>query len=47
MSDARELSERIQQAIVVSKRVDPKKWAVRPLLQRWLEKLMYRFRRLL
>jgi cardiolipin synthase len=44
---ARELGERIEQAIAVSKRVDPKKWALRPLLQRWLERLLYRFRRLL
>jgi cardiolipin synthase len=44
---SRELSARIQQAIVVSKRVDPKEWALRPLLHRWLENLLYRFRRLL
>jgi len=43
---AAELSERIEQAIVVSKRVDPEQWALRPLLQRWLENLLYRFRRL-
>jgi cardiolipin synthase len=44
---ARELGERIEQAIVVSERIDPKKWALRPLLHRWLERLLYRFRRLL
>ncbi|HET8935375.1 MAG TPA: phospholipase D-like domain-containing protein [Polyangiales bacterium] len=44
---ARELGERIGQAIVVSERIDPKQWALRPLLHRWLERLLYRFRRLL
>lgn len=44
---ARELTERIEQAIVVSQRIDPKAWALRPLLHRWLENLLYRFRRLL
>ena len=50
MVDARlaaELTERIEQAIVVSQRIDPKVWAVRPLVQRWLENLMYRFRKLM
>jgi cardiolipin synthase len=44
---AAELTDRIEQAIVVSQRIDPKAWALRPLLQRWLENLLYRFRRLL
>jgi cardiolipin synthase len=44
---SRELTDRIEQAIVVSQRIDLKTWALRPLLHRWLEKLLYRFRRLL
>jgi cardiolipin synthase A/B len=44
---ARELTQRIEQAIVVSERVDPKTWALRPLFHRLLENLLYRFRRLL
>jgi cardiolipin synthase len=44
---AGELTERIDQAIVVSQRIDPKTWALRPLLHQWLEKLLYRFRKLL
>jgi cardiolipin synthase len=44
---AKELSARIEQAIVVSKRVDPKTWALRGAFQRWLESVLYRFRRLL
>jgi cardiolipin synthase len=44
---AGELTDRIDQAIVVSQRIDLKTWALRPLLHQWLEKLLYRFRKLL
>jgi cardiolipin synthase len=44
---ARELSERIELAIAEARHVDAKTWKVRPILDRWLENLSYRFRRFL
>jgi cardiolipin synthase len=44
---AQELSERIERAITTSEQIDPKVWKLRPLFQRWLENLLYRFRRLM
>jgi cardiolipin synthase len=44
---ANELTARIEEAIASSVQVDAKTWALRPLLQRFLEELFYRFRRLL
>jgi cardiolipin synthase len=46
-SVAKELTTRIDEAIASSVQVDAKAWALRPLLQRLLEELFYRFRRLL
>jgi cardiolipin synthase len=43
---AGELRDRIEQAMLVSARVDPEAWALRSRLVRWLEELLYRwFRR--
>ena len=43
---AAELGERIQQAIASATQIDPRAWALRPRLLRWLENLLYRwFRR--
>ena len=43
---ASELRDRIEQAMAVSVRVDPRTWALRPRIVRWLEELLYRwFRR--
>ncbi|MET0384787.1 MAG: phospholipase D-like domain-containing protein [Polyangiales bacterium] len=44
---ARELSEHIEHAIADSTRVDPAQWALRSFFQRWLENVLYRFRRLM
>jgi cardiolipin synthase len=44
---AEELRDRIGEAIAVSVEVDPHAWRFRPLLERLLELLFYRFRRLL
>jgi cardiolipin synthase len=44
---ADELAARIELAIASSTQVDARIWALRPLLQRLLEELFYRFRRLL
>jgi cardiolipin synthase len=44
---ARDLTQRIESALAVAKQVDAKDWAIRPLFQRFLEELFYRFRRLL
>ena len=40
---ASELRERIEQAIAVSARVDPRVWALRSRVVRWLEELLYRW----
>jgi cardiolipin synthase len=42
-----ELRERIESAIASAREIDAASWALRPLLQRFLEELFYRFRRLL
>jgi cardiolipin synthase len=44
---ANELNERIERAIAASSQIDPDKWKLRGVLQRWLEELFYRFRRLM
>jgi cardiolipin synthase len=44
---AEELCARIADALAVSVQIERKQWELRPFFQRWLEKLFYRFRRLL
>lgn len=44
---AAELAERIERAIAASHHIDPAVWRLRPWLHRWLERFLYRFRRLM
>jgi cardiolipin synthase len=44
---AAELRERIERAIAASQHIDPETWRFRPLFQQWLERFLYRFRRLM